>query len=62
MKLKQLGFKKRRIPTNETPLLHEHATFEKDIPALNWQDAARLYDKLSIDGFIKGMQSSGVSF
>ena len=63
MKLKQLGFKlkKKRIPTDESPLLQQHTSLEKEIPVLNWADAVKLYDKLSIDGFIKGRMAGGVT-
>lgn len=59
-KLKDLGFRKLK-PTNESPLLQEHSTIEQGVPTLNWADAARLYDKLSINGFIKGRQAGGIS-
>jgi hypothetical protein len=64
MKLKNLGFRKlktKRIQTNESPLLQEHSSPNQEIPVLNWVDASKLYDKLSIDGFIKGRMAGGVT-
>ena len=55
------GVNKKVIPTNESPLLQQHTSPEPDTPVLNWMDASRLYDKLSIDGFIKGRQAGGIS-
>ena len=59
-----LGFRKlkpKKKPTNESPLLQEHSTVGQEIPVLNWVDASRLYDKLSINGFIGGRQAGGIS-
>jgi hypothetical protein len=64
MKLKNLGFRKlktKRIQTNESPLLQEHSTVGQEVPVLNWADASKLYDKLSIDGFIGGRMAGGVT-
>jgi hypothetical protein len=64
MKLKSLGFRKlkpQKKPTDESPLLQEHSTVGQEIPVLNWANASKLYDKLSIDGFIWGRMAGGVT-
>ena len=61
MKLKRLGFKKKPLPIHESPLLQQHADLEQNQEVLSWEQAVKAYDKISIDGFIKGRMSGGTT-
>ena len=61
MKFKRLGFKKKTITTEGSPLLQEHSNLEQNQQVVSWEQAVKAYDKLSIDGFINGRVSGGTT-
>jgi len=61
MKYKRLGFKKKPIINHGSPLLQQHSDLEQNQQVVSWEQAVKAYDKLSIDGFIKGRMSGGTT-
>ena len=61
MKYKRLGFKKRQLPIHDSPILQQHADLDQGQQVISWEQAVKAYDKISIDGFIKGRMSGGTT-